>query len=99
MLSLGAASVFILLSIQMLHMPLLVLIASVILWYFGTFNLTWTLVSVVVTIVSMVSYKGEDPYDSFHVALNASPSEIMSGSRPSTEWLNMGYWKVSKSSL
>lgn len=32
-----------------------------------------------------------DPYGSFHLGLNLLPGE----SEAKTEWLNMGYWKVS----
>ena len=36
-----------------------------------------------------------EPYGSFHLALNVLPGH--KGSRPQTQWLNMGYWKVSVS--
>ncbi|KAF8525082.1 S-adenosyl-L-methionine-dependent methyltransferase [Hysterangium stoloniferum] len=34
----------------------------------------------------------EDPYGSFHIALNVRPGED-GRKRPETEWLNMGYWE------
>lgn len=38
----------------------------------------------------------QDPYhDEFHLSLNALPS-LTPGQRPTTEWLNMGFWKVSR---
>lgn len=35
--------------------------------------------------------KGSDPYGEFHLVLNKRDGDV---GRPSTEWLNMGYWKV-----
>lgn len=37
----------------------------------------------------------KDPYGSFHLGLNADGSP---DDKPSTEWLNMGYWKVRRPS-
>lgn len=35
--------------------------------------------------------KTNDPYGDFHLVLNKTSDD---NGRPSTEWLNMGYWKV-----
>ena len=45
---------------------------------------------VVYTAMVFIAGKAKDPYGSFHLSLNATQE----GKAPSTEWLNMGYWKV-----
>jgi hypothetical protein len=48
-----------------------------------------------VLIISLAIYmKPSDPYGSFHLSLNKLPGESPHAD-PRTEWLNMGYWKVS----
>ncbi|TFK57227.1 hypothetical protein OE88DRAFT_110635 [Heliocybe sulcata] len=43
-----------------------------------------------------LSGKTSDPYGTFHLALNRLPGEDLE-SEPRTEWLNMGFWRVSLS--
>ena len=40
--------------------------------------------------------KPSDPYGDFHLVLNRTGADVSSHS---TEWLNMGYWKVNNASL
>jgi hypothetical protein len=35
----------------------------------------------------------DDPYSSYHIALNVRPGDE-GKKRPKTEWINMGYWEV-----
>lgn len=48
-----------------------------------------------VLIILLATYmKPSDPYGLFHLSLNKLPGES-SDTDPRTEWLNMGYWRVS----
>jgi len=51
--------------------------------------------AIFVLIISLAIYmKPSDPYGLFHLSLNKLPGESPD-TDPRTEWLNMGYWKVS----
>lgn len=57
------------------------------------------LISIVIALwmlVRLLTTKSEDPYGLFHLELNKLPG-AHPGTPPKTEWLNMGYWKVSLS--
>ena len=50
---------------------------------------------IVVLLISLAIFlKPSDPYGLFHLSLNKLPGENPD-TDPKTEWLNMGYWKVS----
>lgn len=56
----------------------------------------------VLTIIALIlvgaKMNTSDPYGTFHLALNVRPEDESKGQKvPKTEWLNMGYWKVSLS--
>ena len=51
----------------------------------------------VTVLVYLIRPKLGDPYGMFHIELNAS--ESLTDEHEQTEWLNMGYWKVSHVSL
>jgi hypothetical protein len=55
-----------------------------------------TLLAIVgcLAIVAWKATQPQDPYGLFHLSLNKLPGEN-SDSDPKSEWLNMGYWKVS----
>lgn len=50
--------------------------------------------SIVLALVIYVKSRATDPYGLFHLSLNRLPGENADVD-PKTEWLNMGYWKVS----
>lgn len=57
----------------------------------------WLDATTVITLICVavalgICTKSSDPYGLFHLTLNKLPGE---DGDPKTEWLNMGYWKVS----
>ena len=51
--------------------------------------------ALLVVLISLAIYlKPTDPYGLFHLSLNKLPGQSPD-TDPKTEWLNMGYWKVS----
>lgn len=69
--------------------------------WFNTAAMVWTdhyialPTALVILIISLAVYiKSSDPYGLFHLSLNKLPGENPH-TEPKTEWLNMGYWKVS----
>lgn len=59
-------------------------------------NLYWLVVLPCFALLLGLYLKRSDPYGLFHLSLNKLPGEDPAAD-PKTEWLNMGYWKVSKS--
>jgi Na+/proline symporter len=69
--------------------------------WFNTAAMVWTdhytalSTALVILIILLAVYvKSSDPYGLFHLSLNKLPGENPH-TDPKTEWLNMGYWKVS----
>jgi len=59
-------------------------------------SLTFTALSILMGLALLgllrFATKSKDPYDLFHPTLNKRPG--YQSKIPSTEWLNIGYWKV-----
>lgn len=61
-----------------------------------TMFFSWTIATIVTLWGILLAYitHSSDPYGLFHLSLNKLPGEN-DEEDPKTEWLNMGYWKVS----
>ena len=75
---------------------LVLAILSTVLLHF-TMSMSWLAASGAAIVVCLFVWyfqrRLRDPYGSFHIALNVV--DPASNAAPTTEWLNMGYWKVS----
>lgn len=73
------------------------LLPALVLKMLPTHQKAMSIVIIIVTVLAwlaLVYMKAGDPYGLFHLSLNILPGGSETD-EPKTEWLNMGYWKVS----
>ncbi|KAF8640351.1 hypothetical protein AX17_000022 [Amanita inopinata Kibby_2008] len=68
------------------------LLATLLTICFAVFGVAISVILGMLSLIYLTSRRGADPYGLFHLYLNKLPDD-KSGVPPSTEWLNVGYWK------